>query len=77
MKHYPSVMLTVTRPKDKVGNVKVEVSTNWARSDSIGTFYLPYTEDWDKPGVRNCELYKARIKHDFKVTFDHYSCLNK
>jgi len=67
--HYESVHLTLHIPKSGEGNIKVVAEAGWGSSAvKIGTFYLPYSQK-----MPDAKIYAARMKHDFKVTFDHYS----
>jgi hypothetical protein len=64
-KHYKSVAVTTQLATDLV---RVEVHT-FPEAEFIGAFFVP-TSSLDGYGNIPPMFLRARIKHDFKVTFD-------
>lgn len=76
--HYNSASVhayTYTAEREKSPNVLVSVGTFYAH-DPICEFYVPITSV-GKHGFISKEIISSRLKHDFNITIDRYTWVNK
>ena len=81
IKHYESVSVVVTVYKDGRGNAKVEIF-DFLEENLICSFFVPDTalmlrNNNYSVGFIDEGILKSRAKHDFKITFDHYTYMGK
>ena len=73
-KNYDTVHIVASKVDGEL--IKVTVKPSSFSLDNIGTFYVP-TSSLDRFSAVPAIVLRARIKHDFKVEFEHYTYSNQ